>query len=212
LKKAAARGSPCTMAEEVEHVLAIAKKVKPPIVLFGHSSGGTVAVETLVASPSTFIGGIIYEPALVLPGPLGVHLAGDVLGVDGKFSDGVTRSRAALAAGMPGKALGIFIGIAAAWPPWASALAGTVTAWFPKYRELIPCQIDDLEVMERLGLRLDAYRRLQVPMALIGASGAPRPSKQWQRGWPKRCHRLNAWSSTGRDTVAKAEIQSRSPA
>ncbi|MBO0792928.1 MAG: alpha/beta hydrolase, partial [Ktedonobacteraceae bacterium] len=34
--------------------------------------------------------------------------------------------------------------------------------------KLIPCQVDDLEAMERLGVRLDAYSRLDLPVAMVG--------------------------------------------
>jgi pimeloyl-ACP methyl ester carboxylesterase len=46
-------------------------------------------------------------------------------------------------------------------------LAGTVTAAIPSYRRLIPCQIDDLEAMERLGNRLGAYSGIERPVGLI---------------------------------------------
>jgi alpha-beta hydrolase superfamily lysophospholipase len=55
----------------------VTKVVGEPVLLFGHSSGGTVALEALVASPSSFVGGMIYEPTLVLGSTDGLHLAGD---------------------------------------------------------------------------------------------------------------------------------------
>ena len=69
LKKDPRVGSPCTVAEEVEHVLAMVKKVGGPVLICGHSSGGPVALEALVASPSWFTGAVIYEPASVIEGP-----------------------------------------------------------------------------------------------------------------------------------------------
>jgi pimeloyl-ACP methyl ester carboxylesterase len=51
--------------------------------------------------------------------------------------------------------------------------AGALTALVPAYRRLIPCQIDDLEVMERLSVRLDACSWLNLPVALV--CGEQRP-------------------------------------
>ena len=63
LKKSPRLGDWCTVAQEVEHVLAIVKVIDAPAVLYGHSSGGPVALESLLASPSSFAGAVIYEPA-----------------------------------------------------------------------------------------------------------------------------------------------------
>jgi pimeloyl-ACP methyl ester carboxylesterase len=70
-------------------------------------------------------------------------------------------------------ALGIFTHIAAGWPSWLANPAGALTALFPAYRELIPCQVDDLEAMERLGVRLDAYGDLSLPVAMVGGERSP---------------------------------------
>jgi pimeloyl-ACP methyl ester carboxylesterase len=177
LKRDPALGSPCTVAQEVEHVLAIARTVGAPVVVVGHSSGGTVALEALLESPSSFAGGVIYEPASVIRGPGGAHLAGDALPADGEPGDGLKRARAALAAGRPGGAMGTVIRITAGWPEWIASLAGVLTALFPAYRELIPCQVDDLEGMERLGVRLEAYAELRVPIAVVGGERSPAPVK-----------------------------------
>ncbi len=59
LKADPLHGSPCTVADEVAHVLAIVKTIEEPIFLYGHSSGGPVALETLLASPSSFAGAMI---------------------------------------------------------------------------------------------------------------------------------------------------------
>src|SRR5512135_1738908 len=54
LKADPLHGSPCTVSDEVAHVLAILKTTEEPIFLYGHSSGGPVALETLLASSSSF--------------------------------------------------------------------------------------------------------------------------------------------------------------
>lgn len=51
---------------------------------------------------------------------------------------------------------------------WTAAL-------IPAYRRLMPCQIDDREAMERLGVRLDAYSRLNLPSAMVSAVAAVLP-------------------------------------
>jgi pimeloyl-ACP methyl ester carboxylesterase len=178
LKTDALCGSPCTVAQEVEHVLALVKAVGEPVLLFGHSSGGTVALEALVASPSSFVGGMIYEPASVMSGADGLHLAGDQIERQGEVGEGLRRARQALAAGQPGRAIGIFTQVIAEWPGFLANAAGTLTALVPAYRQLIPCQIDDLEAMEQLGRRLDAYSRLNLPVAMVCGERSPASNKE----------------------------------
>jgi pimeloyl-ACP methyl ester carboxylesterase len=177
LKTDPRHGSPCTVADEVEHVLAVVKAVGTPVFLYGHSSGGLVALEALVASPSSFAGAMIYEPALVIDGPGGLHLAGDQIAHNGEVGDGLRQARQALAAGKPGRAIGIFTHLVTGWPPvWANT-TGALTALVPAYRRLIPCQIDDLDAMERIGLRLDAYSHLSLPVALVCGERSPDRNK-----------------------------------
>ena len=47
------------------HVLALAEAIGEPSLLFGHSSGAVIGLESLVARPDHFVGGIVYEPPLV---------------------------------------------------------------------------------------------------------------------------------------------------
>ena len=178
LKTDPLRGSPCTVAEEVEHVLAIVKAVGEPVMLFGHSSGGTVALEALIASPSSFVGGMIYEPALVLRSADGLHLALDRIERESSAGEGLRRARQALTNGQPGRAIGIFTQVIAGWPGFLANAAGALTALVPAYRQLIPCQIDDLEAMERLGIRLDAYSKLNLPVAMVCGERSPGVNKE----------------------------------
>ncbi len=178
LKTAPLCGSPCTVAEEVDHVLAMVKAVGTPVFLFGHSSGGTVALEALVASPLSFAGGMIYEPASVIKRADGLHLSGDRIKSNGEVGEGLRRARQALVSGKPGAAIGIFTQYIAGWPSFLANPAGALTALFPAYRRLIPCQIDDLEAMERLGVRLDAYSKLNLPVAMVGGERSPDSNKE----------------------------------
>lgn len=154
-------------------MLAIVKAVGKPVLLFGHSSGGTVALEALVASPSSFVGGMIYEPALVLGSTDGPHLAGDWIERNSEVGEGLRRARQALAKSQPGRAIGIFTQVIAGWSDFLANTAGALTALVPAYRQLIPCQIDDLEAMERLGVRLDAYSKLNPPVEMVCGERSP---------------------------------------
>jgi pimeloyl-ACP methyl ester carboxylesterase len=51
-------GRPASIAEEASDVVAVAAALAEPMVLVGHSSGAVVALEALVASPSTFAGAV----------------------------------------------------------------------------------------------------------------------------------------------------------
>ncbi|MET7337772.1 alpha/beta hydrolase [Nonomuraea sp. NPDC005650] len=154
LKTDLVKGSPCTVAQEVEDVLALVRTAGGPAVVYGHSSGGVVALEALVAAPSAFAGAVIFEPA----SSVGRPWAGE---------ETLRRARAALAAGRPGRALTIFSRDAVGMPPRQARLVGALTALLPRYRRLVPCQIDDLEAMDRLGPRLDAYAGIEVPAVLL---------------------------------------------
>lgn len=178
LKADPLHGSPCTVAEEIEHVLAVVAAVGAPVFLYGHSSGGPIALEALVASPSSFAGAMIYEPALVINSAGGLNLSGDRIERNGEVGEGLARSRQALVSGKPGRALGIFTQIAAGWPGLLANAAAELTALIPAYRTLIPCQIDDLETMERLGLRLDAYSKLNLPIAIVSGEKSPDSNKE----------------------------------
>ena len=178
LKTDPLRGSPCTVGEEVDHVLAMVKAVEAPVFLFGHSSGATVALEALVTSPVSFAGGMIYEPASVLESADVLHLSGDLIERNGEVGEGLRRARLALVKGQPGTAIGIFTQVVAGWPSFLANPAGALTALVPAYRRLIPCQIDDLEAMERLGVRLDAYSRLNLPVAMVGGERSPDANKE----------------------------------
>ncbi len=162
LKTDLRQGSPCSVAEEAEDVLAVARAAGSPAVLYGHSSGAVVALEALVASPSSFAGAVIFEPAAVTGPPL-ASAGGEVL----------ERARAAMEAGRPGQAMTIFMRDTVGLPDLQARLAGRLTALVPRYRRLVPCQLDDLEALDRLGVRLGAYATIEVPVILLGGDRSP---------------------------------------
>lgn len=155
-------GSPITVADEVEDIRALTRAVGAPAVLYGHSSGGVVALETLVAAPSAFSGAVIFEPP-ALTGPPLAGPKGEVL----------RRARTAASTGRPGEALTIFSRDVVGLPAWKARLAGRIGSLVPHYRRLIPCQLDDLEAMDQLGVRLAAYTQIKVPMILLAGDRSP---------------------------------------
>lgn len=148
-----------TVAQEVEDVLAVVASVGGPVLLYGHSSGAVVALEALVASPSSFAGAVVFEPAAVIDGdkPL-----------SGSRGEVLAEARTALAAGKHGKALAAFLRGPIRLNPIPARLAGAMTAVIPRYRNLIPCQINDMEAMDEVGERLDAYATIEVPVVMLG--------------------------------------------
>jgi pimeloyl-ACP methyl ester carboxylesterase len=154
--------APCSVAQEVDDVLAVAHEAGQPLIIYGHSSGGVIALEALAASPSSFAGAVIFEPASVIDVPLA--------GSDGEV---ITRARAAVAAGKPGTAMAIFTQRTTGYPAWQARLVGVLTALIRRYRRLVPCQMDDLEAMDQLGNRLNAYAHNTVPTVLLGGDRSP---------------------------------------
>ena len=121
-----------------------------------------VALEALAASPSSFTGAVIFEPAAVIGPPLA-----------GEGDEVLTQARAAPAAGRPGQAMAIFTQDAGGLPPWQTWPVGMTIPLIPKYRRLVPCQLDSLEAIDRLGVRLDTYAQIKVPTVLLGGDRNP---------------------------------------
>jgi pimeloyl-ACP methyl ester carboxylesterase len=160
-------GSPCTIADEVDHALAIVSAIGEPVVLYGHSDGAVVALEALVGAPASFTGAVIFEPPVVIDPrqPIG-----------GPGEEILHRARAALARGRPGKALAIFTHDAVGMPRWYASIAGLAVAALPRYRKLASCQLDSLEAIDQLGVRLDAYSSIEVPTVLLGGGSKRNPA------------------------------------
>ncbi|ROP32367.1 alpha/beta fold hydrolase [Couchioplanes caeruleus] len=149
---------PVTMADEVDHVAAIAAELDRPV-LVGHSSGAVLALEAMLADPACYGGAVLYEPPVVIGEPLG--------------GDRLLPARAALADGKPGKALTVFLRDVVRMSPAAAAAAGLV-AGHRRYRDRVVRQLDDSDAIDALGNRLDEYAKLDLPMLLIGGDRSPR--------------------------------------
>ena len=152
---------PCSIAHEAAHVVAVAEAVGEPVLLVGHSSGAVVALEALVASPALFAGAVLYEPPLVIGPP------------HGGGTHAVERAQAAIAAGRPGRAIAIFLRDIVQLPPLQARLAGMAVAIDRRLRALAPRQIDDTAAINQLGVRLDAYAAIGVPVVLLGGDRSP---------------------------------------
>ncbi len=178
-------GLPCTVADEVQDVLAVVRAIGEPVVLYGHSDGAVVALEALAASPSSFAGGVIFEPAAVIGPPL-----------SGEGGQVLTQARAALAAGRPGKAIAIFTHGAVELPRWQAGLAGMAVALTPKYRRLVPCQLDSLEALE--AARRRPARHAARPTGGDAQAGPRRRPESPQGGRPRHRDARRKGAALGR--------------
>ena len=151
--------SPCSIAQEVDDVKALCEVIGEPIVIVGHSSGGVVALESLVALPSAFAGAVLFEPPVVIGPPLG--------------GAALEHVQAAIAAGKPGKAMAIFVRDVVGVPRWYGPVVQMWVGAVPKMRKLAPRQVHDLAAIDQLGNRLENYAQIEVPTVLLGGGRSP---------------------------------------
>jgi pimeloyl-ACP methyl ester carboxylesterase len=148
-----------TMAAEVADVLAVVAAAGERPLLVGHSSGAVVALESALADPSAFRAMVLYEPPVAVDEALG--------------GDALRRARAALDAGDPDRAITIHIReIAGAGRPMVAGLRRLPPVW-QVIRSYAPAQITDDEAIESLGVGLDRYARLDLPVLLLGGGRSP---------------------------------------
>lgn len=151
-----------TFARQVEDVLAVAHAIGEPILLMGHSSGAILALETLTTQqdPSPFAGAVLYEPPIVIDGPVGGEGA-------------LEQTRAALAKGRPDRALTIFLRRMVGLGTPVALLAGAFTRVNKTMRDFVPRQIDDTEAINLLGPRLPAYAEIKTPVLMVIGARSP---------------------------------------
>ncbi len=147
-------------ALEVADVAALTATFGEPCLVVGHSSGAIIALEALVAHPEAFAGAVLYEPPVVLDGPLG-------------NATSIPRARAALAAGKTGRAVRIFLAESVRLPGLLPWVVGVMTRFTPRLRTFGPRQIDDLDAIDRLGRRIDAYGAIQLPVLFLSGDKSP---------------------------------------
>jgi pimeloyl-ACP methyl ester carboxylesterase len=147
-----------TMAQEVEHVTAIAGQLERPLIV-GHSSGAVLALEALTAEPELYSGAVLYEPPLVIDGPIG--------------GDSNAAARAEFEAGRPSAAMTIFLRDMVRMRPAVAWALGRLVGRQPDLRDRIERQLDDNDAINGLGVRLDAYAKLEMPILLMGGDKSP---------------------------------------
>jgi pimeloyl-ACP methyl ester carboxylesterase len=166
LKTDVKRGIPrATAAQEVADIEAVVNAIGGgPVLLYGHSSGAVIALEALVASPYLYAGAVVFEPAAVIDAdaPLG-----------GKNREILDECWRLIESGKNAKAVSKFLTGPIRINPLPARLAGLSMAAVKRYRALIPCQINDCEVMDEVGVRLDAYATIQVPVMMLGGEINP---------------------------------------
>lgn len=148
-----------SMSEEVEDVLAAVDALGAPVLLIGHSSGGIVALEALLADPSKFVGAVIYEPPVPIAGPMG--------------GEGLLRAKETLATKGPRAAIEIFFRDVVRYSAWRAWTLSMITAAFPSLIAKVPRQLLDCEAIDRNGMRLDAYGAIKVPLLLLLGTKSP---------------------------------------
>jgi pimeloyl-ACP methyl ester carboxylesterase len=146
-------GPPVTMAQEVEHVAAVARELDRPL-LVGHSSGAVLALEAMAADPGLYSGAVLYEPPVVIGEPLG--------------GPKLVPARAALAQGRAGRAFAIFLRDVVRMNPLLCRLIGFAMERRPELRPRIERQLDDNDAIDAIGVRLAAYAEIDLPVLLLG--------------------------------------------
>lgn len=148
------------MADEVSDLLAVTAFVGQPVLPVGHSSGVVVALEAALAESPRFVGVVLYEPPIAVTTPLG--------------GDAVVRAEPALKAGRPDEAMKIHLREIVEAPNYLVSLLPIIR---PLWRQVVAFaqgQIrDDVEI-ESLGVGIDRYRQVDVPVLLLGGSRSPR--------------------------------------
>ena len=149
-----------TMENEVNDVLAVAATTGQPVLLVGHSSGGVVALEAALASPTMFFGMVLYEPPVAVTEPLG--------------GDALIRAKAALIADDPGLAMDIHMREIVRAARHLVRLLRLVGPLWRRMATFAPGQIQDDANIESLGVDIDRYAGLNVPALLLGGARSPK--------------------------------------
>ncbi|WP_229069014.1 alpha/beta fold hydrolase [Actinoplanes sp. DH11] len=148
---------PAGIGAEVADTIALAGDARP--VLVGHSSGGVVALEALLAAPDAFAGAVLYEPPVVTGLPLGGAVAG--------------QARDALDDGRYRHAAHLFLRDIVRIPRTAAWVSSVLIAAVPGWRRFVPRQIDDTLAIDALGDRRARYAAVRRPVLLLGGDRSP---------------------------------------
>jgi pimeloyl-ACP methyl ester carboxylesterase len=148
------------MEAEVADLSAVVDSFDEPPVIVGHSSGAVVALEAARTAGSRLAGLVLYDPPLAVQEPLG--------------GGALEEARAALDAGEPGKAVAIFLSDIGRFPKAAVILLQLIPPLWRKQRAYAAAQIADTEAIESLGVGLDRYHGIDLPVLLITGTLSPR--------------------------------------
>jgi pimeloyl-ACP methyl ester carboxylesterase len=148
------------MTGEVADVLTVAAFVDQPVLLVGHASGAVVALEAALAGPSQFVGLVLYEPPVAVTAPLG--------------GEALVRAEAALDDGKPDQAMKIHLREIVEVPGYLVRLLPVVRPLWRQMSAFGPGQISDDLALESLGVGIDRYRGIDLPVLLLGGSRSPK--------------------------------------
>lgn len=152
--------TPTTIADEVADVVAIAAAVGQRVLLVGHSSGAVIALEAALASRTSFVGLVLYEPPVAVTTPLG--------------GDALARANQALDAGDAGRAMKIHMREIVQAPSLPVSLLPLFPPLWRQMTMFAPGQISDDNALESLGVGVDRYAHVDIPTLLLGGARSPR--------------------------------------
>ena len=148
-----------SMASEAAHILAIAARLEPPIGLIGHSSGAVAALEAALRVPARFAAMLLYEPPVasrsLVAGPA------------------TLRARAALDAGDPVEAMRIHLRDIVKMPAEAVEAICSAPGVHAAFAATAAGQLADNDAIDALGVGLERYRALDLPITLVQGEVSP---------------------------------------
>ena len=151
------------VAREVGDALDVATWIGEPVVLVGHSSGGVVALETVLRQPSDtnpFIALVLYEPPLdVTHSPAGARALRD--------------SRAALDAGESAEAMQIHLRDLVGLPAPMVAAMFDMPPVREEFAQFAAGQIADNEMIDTLPESMARFAAVTLPVLLLSGDQSP---------------------------------------
>jgi pimeloyl-ACP methyl ester carboxylesterase len=148
-----------SMAVEAADILAVLSLLDQPVLLVGHSSGAVAALEAALLAPSGLAGILVYEPPMPTRKPI--------------WGEAGRRARVALDGGDRVEAMRIHLRDVVGLP------AAQVEAMFadPSARSAFAAvaapQVTDGEALERLGVGVERFAKLDVPTTILEGDTSP---------------------------------------
>lgn len=180
------------MRDEARDVAALATALGGRVDLLAHSSGGVLALESLISDPQLYRSAVVFEAPIVLDSPLG--------------GAALTRARDHLAAGHEARAMKTFFTEVVGSPAWSAWLAAVGLTLAPGYRRRIPGQLADLAAIDALGDRRGAYAAIAQPVLGVYGTASPPHLGERMRALLRVLPKGEPWQVTGDHSA-----QSRDP-